>query len=238
LSIWTVFTAFLDLTVAYGLLMDFSGEPIFLVIFSIPFNAVFVMLWSLVAVKFFGPKKPGPWFGTGIRILDEGNEVRFRLPRVPPIWAAFFAAFVVPIVTSLPMGMLTLGRPSVPVATVALILVLVSILLTYVIVARRIAMGKTDLVVDRLAGTFTLPQSFGRGEPVTISCAHLGEIRVVKEEKTDSEGCVTMIYAVAAQWRAANGGMQEGRLAEFSIAEAAEELARAIRRIIPGTRCT
>jgi hypothetical protein len=227
---WTVGTLFFDLMVATGLAVEFSGEPVFLALFSIPFNAVLVMFWSLVVVRLFLPKKRLLWFGTGIRIIDHGHEVRFRLPRIAPIWAAFLAAIVIPVVTVIPLGMLTLGNPALPVAVVALIVVMASIVVVSTIVARRIGNGKTDLVLDRLRATLTLPQTFGRREPVTILRADLVGIRVLTEEKKDSDGCVTWTYAVTAQWHDPSGGLKEGKLAELNIEEAAQELAIAIRQ--------
>jgi hypothetical protein len=111
LSVWTVGTVIFDLFVVHDLWAKFSGEPVFLVLFSIPFNAILVMLWSGVAIKVVVPRDHRRFLGTGIHVLDRGDEIRFRLPRITPMNAAFLAAFVVPILLVLSIGTATGGKP-------------------------------------------------------------------------------------------------------------------------------
>ena len=95
------------------------------------------------------------------------------------------------------------------------------------VAANRIAEGKCDLVIDRLQGTITLPQTFGRNEPVTISRRDVDDICPLVEKKEDSDG-VTWKYPVIVKWHS-GGEQQQARLAELSCLEAAQVLANSIR---------
>jgi hypothetical protein len=227
-------TALLDLVVAVGLSVGPAGKALFLLLFSVPFNAVLLVVWWGVAARVLVRGERRLLFGTGIRVLDDGHRVRVRLPRMTPLLVAFLAAFGFPAATVLAMAQATRGEPPVPVAAAALVLNLAAIVAVFAGAARRISAGEADLIIDRLRGTVTLPRTFGRTEPLTVPRADLAGIDVLAVPKADSEGCVTWSYALIGRWRAADGGLREGKLAELTSREVAEHLSAIIGEAVSG----
>ena len=223
---WTIATLILDLAVAVK--FEESDDAVFLLLFSIPFNAVLIMVLCGIGLRVVLPWKTYRLLGMGIRVLDQGHEVRIRLPRVTPIGAAFLAAFVVPIVLVVGFTNLTLSIPSSIVAAGGIALTLAGIVGAYVVASRGIAAGKSDVIIDRLRSTMTLPTTFGRSEAVTVALHELGGIIVFAREKKDSDGS-TWVYAVAAQWLDRSGGSKQETLIEQTFQDTAEDVAVMIR---------
>src|SRR5262249_46820404 len=153
-------------------------------------------------------------FRYGVRILEKESEVRVRLPTTPPAKAGigilFGGAFSATFVVAFGVGM----PPSVTAMVVVWSIVLGSAGLGYLILAARVASGKADLVIDRFQRTLTLPQTFGRKEPVVVPMADLVAIEAVTVEKQASEGTIRQ-YVPTVRWRDAGGDLQEGKLAEW-----------------------
>jgi hypothetical protein len=145
------------------------------------------------------------------------------------LWAAFAVAFVVPVLVVLPLGSATLGNPPFAIAATALILVFGCIVTAFVATAHRNASGNFDLVINRINGYMTLPQTNGRKQCLSIPMRDLVAIRIDARVKTDNEGCRIWIYSVMAEWNDADRGLQDAKLAEGSTEQYAKALAALIR---------
>ncbi|MBO0700943.1 MAG: hypothetical protein J2P46_21290, partial [Zavarzinella sp.] len=95
----------------------------------------------------------------------------------------------------------------------------------------RIKAGKDDLVIDRTARTITLPQSFGRREPVVIPLADVLSVEAVRIETKDEDGCQVR-YAPTVRWRDGEED-KDGKVIEWADRRQAERLAAWITE-----RCT
>lgn len=213
------------------LIPGLSGEQVFMVLFSLPFNAVMVLLWTSLIGKALLSDDAQMRFVTGVRIIDHGDEVRIRLPRVAPAPAAFFAAFGgagIIIVVAGPLVFIS-SSLALPLATALLIAVLGGIVVTYAVVARRIASGKSDFVIDHLQETFVLPQTFGRNTATALPLRDLVAIQVVETPTKDSDGFRKFVYYVSVQYRDASSELMEEKLMKLDVDEAADDLAAMIR---------
>jgi hypothetical protein len=229
---WSAGTLMVDLLALSGLVVGELGEALLVVLFSIPFNAVSVGLWSLIALRVFVKKETLVSLGH-FKIFDDGQELRIRVPRITPFWAAFLVAFVAPIVTGIPVATVFSWTPPVPIAAAALILVLGSIVLAYRVTARTVASGKSDVVINRIEETLTLPQTFGRLEPIVIPWADLTEVHVAEEERTDKEGAKSTFFVLKVRWQDSTGS-HAAIVAELMkvIGQNSEEYARNLGAMI------
>jgi hypothetical protein len=228
--LWSVGTCFLDAAVVAGFVEEgLSREPVFLLLFSLPFNAVLVALCGGIAASSLLGRMEISRFWAGVRVHDTGGRACFRLPRWSPAGVAFLAVLVGPILLTLVVGAATLGKPPLPPAIVALTLAVGGAVLAPAMAAKHIATGRFDFVIDHMHRTVALPLTFGRVERTLMPLGDLIAIDVAKEVKTDSEGSSSTVYAITARWRDRNGEMNDAKLVELNFEPFAEELAVLMR---------
>jgi hypothetical protein len=200
-----------------------GGAELFQLLFLLPFNVIMLGLGlGLGRAAIFGEPPAGDW-PPGVRFFETGDELRVRFVKTTPAAAAlavlmgggFFGAFGVA---------LGAGMPPPAAAVIAVwLLILGGAAFAYRRVSRRIASGKGDLVIDRAGRTLTLPQSFGRAEPLTMPFADVLAVEVLVIETKDEDGHLVR-YAPAVRWRD-GGHVGEDKLVEWAVREQADRLA-------------
>jgi hypothetical protein len=203
------------------LLPGLGGQELFLPLFLLPFNLIMIWLWCApLTTWFFG----GTGCRSGVRTIEKPEEVRVRLPKTAPALAGFgiltAGCFVGVFVAFCCAGM----PPSVAVMVLLWSIVLGSGGLVYLLLAIRVTSGKADLVINQCQRTLTLPQTFGRKEPVVVPLGNLLAIPVVAVRPKDKEGR-RPLYAPTVRWRDTSGASKDEKLAEWGDKEQAERLA-------------
>jgi hypothetical protein len=223
------------------LLRGISNETLIVALFSIPFNAVLGMLCvccGFLTIRPFLSEATKQRLLAGVRVLHRGDEVRIRPSRVGPVWAAFGAAFVVPIPICLMIGVWAgLGQPPIVLAA-GLAVVFASIALAYTKVARRYASGRDDLVINQQQNTVGLPSTFGRKEQTTFPLDALNSVQISEREFADAEGGRDFVFPVSAHWRDGTGGLKEATLMETATRRQADAVLAIIQaHLAPQTPC-
>lgn len=205
-----------------------EGTDLFLPLFMTPFNMVMLALWSagLVALR-------RRWIGKiagGVPILDDGFELRARLPRIAP-WAVAAivlaaAGFGLTFVVGIPCGF----HPSLPLMGIVWLVLLGVVGTIYFRGRLRLASGRYDLVIDQTNGAVTLPQTFGRKESKTLSSDQLRSVIVDRIEERDSEGARSLKFSPTLVWQDPQGTEHREKLAEWTVVPTrAEEFATWLR---------
>lgn len=165
------------------------AEGLFLM-FLMPFNAIMLTAWVAIAAWATGRWRAGgaPAVAGGVRLIHDGPRVRVRLPRVSP-----FAALLGTFLATTFAGVFLAGfgshaiSPAVAVGA-AWALALGCTAAVFARVARRVWSGQADLVIDPLRKRITLPQTYGRREPLEVPFADVKEVAVVERVSRDSDG--------------------------------------------------
>lgn len=203
------------------------GEHLFLLHFSLPFNAAMAGLWLSFVTRPFANGLTRLRLDFGFRVIERDQETRVRLPRVTPLGAAFSVAFCVPIVLQIAVALATLGNPPLAIASAMLVVSLASIVGTYLVFRQRLTSGCSDLIIDRGQKTLSLPLTFGRESRLVFSLDDL--IGVVAVDHVWQDDDPTRVYRVVVRWRASAGTTEEAVLMQVSSQEDAELIAEAIR---------
>jgi hypothetical protein len=206
------------------LVAGFDGSDLFMPLFLLPFNMVMLALWVGAPLSLFRRSGNNAGLPFGTRVFESEAEFRVRLSRFPP----FIAAFVTLTCGSIPVvvcvafcsGLAASGASAI----IGWVVVLGGSALVYLLLARRAAAGRDDLVLDRLHRTLTLPQTFGRTEPVGIPLGDLLAVEVVSKLDAERE----TVYVLTVRWRD-GADEHDARLAEWKVEEQAEQLAALIR---------
>src|SRR5262249_44922543 len=202
------------------LLPGIAGQDLSNSLFAITFNVVMIGSWFFL---FFG--RP-----TYFRIWDRGDEVRVRLDFHPLLVGFLFLIFG-PVPLSFFLFCCAGMLPLVEAVAITWGLFLVGSALIFLILARRAASGKRDLVIDRLRNTLTLPCFFAQNEPIAMALDPVLAVDVVQEQKQGSDG-TSDVYIPLLRWRSVNGDLQEARLAEWDDEEEAHRLAEWLRTAV------
>jgi hypothetical protein len=201
-----------------------DGGELFLTLFLLPFHLIMVGSWSALARR----GRTGPPYPLD-SLITGGNEQRVRMPPNTPTAAAsgvlFAGGFAGAMLVAFFVGM----PPSVPLMVCVWVVVLGAAAVAYRWAVVRGRSGRYDLVVDRGRRKVILPATFGRKEPVAIPLADLREVRVVEEERKDSDGDKKRVFVPTVVWRA-RGEAPEGKLAEWEDRARAQRLAEWLRR--------
>jgi hypothetical protein len=203
------------------LLRELDGGPLWFALFLAPFNVVLVGFLAYGSRRLWCGGRPGrPPFVT----LERKGKTHVRVDPMWPAAGGLCCFFVTTLVVALFAGCAGMP-PSLTAMTVAWGIVLGSSALVYLIAARRTAVGKYDLVLDRWKKTLTVPKTVGGAGPVVVPLADVvsAEVVTVQDEENGTR------YAPTLRWRATAGEVREGKLTEWSDKEHAERLVAWLR---------
>ncbi len=209
------------------LLTGLEGSDLFLPMFMMPFNAVMLALWWGSAVGIRNWRRP-PVAG-GVQFWDDGYQLRVRLPRcaawvVGLLWLAV-PSFALTFILGLSSGF----NPSLDLMEIVWSLLLIVALAAYLKVKLRLIGGRADLVVDDLNRAVTLPQTFGRKEPQTLTADQLRSLVVVDVERRGSKGSISHSYVPTLIWQDRDGIEHREKLGEWTDQTRAESFATWLR---------
>ena len=168
------------------------GQDFIGLLFSTPFNMLMIGLWASV-----GDWLRERWFkplAGGVKIVDEGSQVRIRLPQTNMLrWGlgttgalGLISAFLIPgLEPDASVGLVVTAIGVVWLAGVAV----------YGFLRLKAQSGVYDLVIDEPGRTLSLPPTYGREERLTVDVAGVKTIRVEKVEHRGSRGGITYTYA-------------------------------------------
>jgi hypothetical protein len=161
----------------------------------------------------------------GVPILDNGSELRARLPRVAASVVASIvlvaASFLLEFVVGIPYGF----HPSLALMVGVWLALLAGAATIYVRANPRLASRHYDLVIDQTSGAVTLPQTFGRKVPLTLSTDQVRSVVVESIEQRDSEGSRSLKYAPTLVWQAPHGAEHREKLGEWTNSARGEAFA-------------
>jgi hypothetical protein len=204
-----------------------EGSDLFLPMFLTPFNAVMLAFWGAGLMGLRRWRRPE--IAGGVPILDDGFEQRARLPRVAPSIVASIvlvaASFLLAFVVGIPCGF----HPSLALMVGVWLALLAGAATIYFRAKLRVASGRYDLVIHQTSGALTLPQTFGRKVPQTLSADQVRSVIVETIEQRDSEGSRSLKYAPTLVWQAPHGAEHRDKLGEWTNSARAEAFAAWLR---------
>jgi hypothetical protein len=208
-----------------------SGMDMFLLLFITPFNLVMVWIWSGLAGSVKQRITEAP--AGGAPLVFRPGRIHVRLPRITPLTAAGVSALGVSFVSIFVLGFSTGGAP--PMWAVGLTWGIVIVLASIVYVWRTyvVGSGAKDLIINTIDGVLSLPQTFGRKTDVIVPFEAVASIDVERIAHRGSKGGTHYTYAPRLHYGDERGDAQRARLADWSDAGRAEELAQWLRDQIP-----
>lgn len=202
------------------LLRDTDGGPLFAVMFLLPFNVGALVLGGILALILWGDKPRKP-----LKIVADGEFERIRLSPwhpVAPVGMAIFGTSSVAVFSITCCGGLP---PSIATMVVAWLFVATVSAIAYRSVARRIAMGLDDLVIDLDRKELVLPALFGRKEPIIVPFADVDAVEVNPESDSDGDRKFQVVVRVFDSDRK----LHNAKLVEWPEERDANELAEWLR---------
>jgi hypothetical protein len=207
------------------LLKGSDGAEVFLSLLMMPFNTFMLAMWCGALIYFwFGGLALSQW-SLGIRFIDRDGDVRVRLPRAPAVIVTLVTLAFGPIPVGIVVALCAGPSPPAVMIVCAWAVVLGGAAAVYLASARWAALGKCDLVIDRVRNTVTLPQTFGRKKAIVVPLADVLAVEVVQGK--DKEGDAT--FTPTLRWRDAGGEERAGQLADGNDREFSEYLTDWVR---------
>jgi hypothetical protein len=204
-----------------------GGDVLFMDLFLTPFNLVMVGGWYWLIASFWRRRSARLVLPVGTRLLDQGTQLRVRLPRVPPLMGAALTVFVASFFAIFPVVFLCDFSASPAIVLAVQGLILGAALWVYVLLAIRTYSGKTDLVINLLDGVLVLPPTFGRKEPVVVAFSDLAAVDVMTIANSQSNSSYQ--YAPTVRWREPSGTIAHAKLAEWNEEQQAQDFAAWLR---------
>jgi hypothetical protein len=206
-----------------------EGFDLFIGMFLLPFNLFPVFVFAQVVSRIWG-RCFGYW-GAGAKVWDDGSVVRVRLPRVAPLFLAFFATGIVAFLAVFPVGFFCGGfHPSKSLMYCVWPLVLGSFPLGYVVAARRQSRGGCNLVIDTAAGKVLLPSTFGRKSRDPLPLDEVTSIEVRDANPPGASGGLCYSACLTLVFTAADGTSTAEKLTQWADPGRAESLAAWLRQ--------
>jgi hypothetical protein len=172
-----------------------GGPDLFLPMFLTPFNIIMLTLWTGVA-RWIGRRRRSAAEAGGVPIRVRGRAVHVRMPRITPVGAFTLTLLGSTFAMTFIVAFGSRGTPSNGEVLLAWSAVLGVTALVTLKVGVPIWQGKRDLVLDPVARRLTLPQTFGRTEPIDLIFSDVLSAKVDDQQSTDSEGHVHHAYLV------------------------------------------
>ena len=203
------------------------GEDLFLAMFLTPFNLIMLASWIFAWNYFCGGQLNSPT--AGLAVIDDGGGVTVRLPQVAPYLVAAIAlgagAFVMIFIVGFSLGFHASLNSMLMVWTILLGLAGVA----YAKAAGPVWRGTKDLHLDLLARKLTLPQTFGRSEPVEVPLEKITGVAVEHHRLSSRVQSSNSPNAVTLYYRNEAGSTDAARLVEFTSKVRAEAFADWLR---------
>jgi hypothetical protein len=205
-----------------------DGTDLFIAMFMTPFNAVMLVIWLGSAIAIRNSRRP-PVAG-GVQFWDDGFQLRVCLPRFPPwvLGAAILAggSFLLTFVVGFFGGGF---NPSLELMVVVLSLLWLAAFLAYLTAKLRVISGRADLLIDDLNGDVTLPQTYGRKEPQTLTADQLRSVVVDDVATRSSKGTTSHNYVATLTWRDREDAEHREKLGVWTDSARAENFAAWLR---------
>jgi hypothetical protein len=204
-----------------------EGIDLFAMMFMLPFNLVMLAMSGAILVG--GRDLLHPPQAGGAKIINEGPYVRVRLSSWRPIHSAAVAAgglaFFLIFIVGLGFGFNAL----IPMF-VAWALILGGAGFAHNRTHRELARGDSDLLIDELQQTVTLPRNFGRKDDVVVPAKNIVAIEVEEVRKRDSDGDIRYDYFPTITFTDNSGSQRREKLTEWKDETSAEALAEWLRQ--------
>lgn len=205
------------------LFREMTGEPIFLSLFSAPFNLVAAVMTFGILMKCFGiDLRVDP-----VKVIRDSSQVRLSVATHSYFGNAFIAFFVSSILAVLACGFIGIATwpPSIPLVLTAWILVIATSVLYPWKVATDVKSGKYDIVVDMDRGVIDIPK--GLGGPLSISANDFVDVAVDTERSNDSDSADR--FVVVVKGRGLDGSDVVCRMSPACDRQQAEAICAAVR---------
>lgn len=174
------------------LLTGLEGSELFLALFLTPFNCIMLALWSVPLAALRRKFWPQP---AGVRLTERFRRTHACLASVSPLGAAMLTLAGTAFAAIFIVGFSTGFNPSVQAACVAWGVILAVAVAAFVLRWLRLSSGAADLVLDTLAGTLTLPRTFGRTTATSINHGEVKSVSIEQIAHQGSKGGTTYSYA-------------------------------------------
>ncbi|GEM_PF-1802840 len=158
---------------------ELDSSDAFLILFMTVPNLLIVGAWGLFAywLRVFITDPPAG----GVKIIDDRNEVRARLPRLVPIVAFAGATFIVPFISIFIAGFALHMAPPLEFVYGVWIIAPVAGIAAFAWQTFSLSRGRVDLIIDRLNGTLSLPAIADRSERLDLPLDHVRSVNVRSE---------------------------------------------------------
>jgi hypothetical protein len=199
-----------------------SGIDLFSILFLTPFLVIMAGSWVAVAGWVCGGRTAEQRFS---RRLDErGAATVVRLPGISPIGSAALTALGTSSLLIFVVGITTGMRPSMPVSSAALALVIGLSLWAERRARAMLRLGRLRLEVNPIRRTLTLPLRKRQDQRETIRFDQVDDVEIKRRVRT-SDDSQTVQYAPSLRWTHQSGTPQTTVLGFFDT----EDEARAMR---------
>ena len=202
------------------------AEDLFFALFLTPFNLIMLGGWAFAWSYFRGGRIGSPV--AGLKVIDQGSDVTVRMPEISAIIVAAVAlgaaAFVMIFVVAF-SGLFNSLQAILIIWTIIFGLTGVA----YAKAAGPVWRGAKDLRIDFLARNLSLPQTFGRSEPVEVALEKVTGVAVEHHRLSSKLRSSSSPNAVTLYYRNESGSTDAARLVEFNNKVRAEAFADWLR---------
>ena len=209
------------------LAVGLEGLDLLTFMFMLPFNLIMLAFWiaggGTVLYRLF-PVPAG-----GAKVSDDGRYVRVRLSLWKPLHSGLAVAGGLAFVGLFVMAFGFRGSPPLPILLVAWGVILGGGAWAYLSHWRKLAGGRSDLVLDRYNESITLPRTFARQENLTIPAKKVVAVEVEKVDKRGAKGSVSHSYIPTLVFTNDDGSRRREKIVEWSSEARAEGLASWLR---------
>lgn len=184
------------------LLCGLEGRDLFLPMFMMPFNIVMIVGWLAIYYTWF----PRPAYAEtgGVRVRDDGLEIRAFVPDNSSMFVFGVALFGTSVAMVFIVGFMTGFDPSLEVMIGVWGLIFAVAIWFAAPRFYRERTGLSDLVIDRFGKRLTLPVTHGRKQPREVPFAAIESITMKDVCKVDSDGDATHTYHVLLREQSSN----------------------------------
>jgi hypothetical protein len=166
----------------------------------------------------------------GARIDGDGIRVRVRLSETRPLYVGALVAGGIAFAGVFIIGFGFGFNPRMPIMLLAWSTILGGGLLAYLYCRKKLAEGHSDLVIDDMTQTVSLPQVKGRQAGTVVPIRSITAVEVEQISKRDSDGDVSYHYVPVLMVADEAGSPRREKLVEWCDQAGAEELAEWLRQ--------